>query len=394
MKRVLLVNKFYYNRGGDCVCAINLENLLKAKGHQVAVFAMQYDQNIASEYSSYFASEVSFAGGIGAKFNAAKRIFGLGDIKSQFSKILHNFKPDIVHLNNIHSYLSPVVAKMAKEFGAKVVWTLHDYKLLCPSYACLRNGKPCELCFNDKSSILKHKCMKGSTVASILAHFEAKYWSKAKLQKYTDTFICPSHFMKSRMEMGGFNRLNVVCNFVDPVKLDKFNNLNTCDRKDYYVYVGRLSTEKGINTLIEVAKTLNYPLKVVGGGPLEDLLKKSCEGIGHIQFLGHQNAENVANLLSQARFSVVPSECYENNPLSVIESRCAGTPIVGANIAGIPELIDENCGVTFSSGDKGSLKQAIEFAWNKQWEYKNIKEFAIKTFSPDEHYSKLNVIYG
>lgn len=394
MKRVLIVNKFYYNRGGDCVCAINLEKLLKTKGHQVAVFAMQYDENLTSEYSSYFAPEVSFSGGISSKLNAAKRIFGLGDIKVQFAKILNDFKPDIVHLNNIHSYISPVVAKMAKDFGAKVVWTLHDYKLLCPSYACLRNGKPCELCFNDKHHILKHKCMKGSTVASLLAHLEAKWWNKAKLEKYTDAFICPSQFMQSRMQLGGFGKLNVVCNFIDPVKLDRFKNIQEVDKRDnYYVYVGRLSTEKGVATLLKAAKQLPYTLKIVGGGPLKDELMIQYADCKNIEFLGHQDAETVAQLFSKAKFSIAPSECYENNPLSVIESLCAGTPVIGANIGGIPELIKDNNGLTYNSGDADSLNQAIDSAWSKVWDYNSIKQESLSAFSPDEHYAKIMSIY-
>lgn len=393
MKRVLIVSKFYYPRGGDCVCAINLEKLLREKGHDVAVFAMQYDENIQSEYAKYFASNVEFAGGIGAKLNAAKRIFGMGSIKKEFACILNDFKPEVVHLHNIHSYLSPVVAKMAKKFGATVVWTLHDYKLLCPSYACTRAGFPCELCYNDKLYVLKHKCMKGSSVASTLAYMEAKYWNKSKLEKYTDKFICPSKFMKSRMELGGFDKLNVVCNFVDPVKLDLFKKQNSTQREDYYIYVGRLSEEKGIATLVNVAKEIDFKLKVVGGGPLETQLKQECAEFPNIEFLGHQDANTVAKLLSEARFSVVPSECYENNPLSVIESRCAGTPVVGADIAGIPELIKVQTGIIFEPRNKTSLKQAIEQALCKEWQYDKIKQESLVEFSPDAHYEKIIDIY-
>ena len=141
--RVLVVNKFYYPRGGDCVCTLNLETLLKEKGLEVAVYAMNYPENISSPNDKYFAAEVNFAGGVSAKIAAAKRIFGMGDIIPSFKKILADFKPEVVHFNNIHSYLSPVIVKLAHESGAKTVWTMHDYKLLCPAYTCRRDGKPC-----------------------------------------------------------------------------------------------------------------------------------------------------------------------------------------------------------------------------------------------------------
>ena len=149
-QRILLVNKFYYPRGGDCVVTLNTQSLLRSRGHEVAVFSMQYPENIESEWSKYFSSEVSFDGGMKNKLAALKRTLGWGDVKKSFSRILDEFKPDVVHLHNIHSYISPVVARLAKQRGCRVVWTLHDYKLLCPSYACLRNGEPCELCFNSK----------------------------------------------------------------------------------------------------------------------------------------------------------------------------------------------------------------------------------------------------
>lgn len=132
--KVLIVNKFYYPRGGDCVCAINLGRLLRDNGYETAVFAMDYSENISCEWSSYFASNVDFSGGIKNKLHAFKRILGLGDIRKSFLKILDDFDPDIVHLHNIHSYLSPVLAVLAHERGKKVVWTLHDYKLVCPAY--------------------------------------------------------------------------------------------------------------------------------------------------------------------------------------------------------------------------------------------------------------------
>ena len=176
-KRILIVNKFYYSRGGDCIYALNLERMLQQHGYEVAVFSMQYPENEDSRYGRYFAPQVDFAGGIGAKIAAVKRILGVGDVVARFKQLLSDFKPDVVHLNNIHSYLSPVVGEIAKKAGCRVVWTLHDYKLLCPSYACLRNGESCELCFTDKSSVLRTRCMKGSLAASAVAYVEAWYWN-------------------------------------------------------------------------------------------------------------------------------------------------------------------------------------------------------------------------
>lgn len=176
-------------------------------------------------------------------------------------------------------------------------------------------------------------------------------------------------------------------------KLALVNSLDST-RENYYVYVGRLSAEKGVETLLNVASKLPYILKVAGDGPLRKQMEDQYAGSKNIKFLGHQNAIQVAELLSKARFSVVPSEWYENNPLSVIESLCAGTPVVGARIGGIPELIDEGNGSIFTSGKSEELKAAIEQAFAREWEYDAIKECSNKRFSPNEHLKQIMAIYG
>ena len=396
--KILLVNKFYYNRGGDCVCMINLEHLLRSKGHDVRVYAMQYSQNIPCESAKSFASEVSFSGGgVKGKINALKRVFGWGDIVPSFKRVLDEFKPDVVHLNNIHSYLSPVVAQLAKDFGCKVVWTLHDYKLVCPSYSCLSKGQNCELCFTgDKRNVLKERCMKGSLVASTIAYLEAVKWNRDALERCTDSFICPSRFMADKMLRGGFSqsKLKVLCNFVDPVKYDHLSRLSVDSRQDYYCYIGRMSPEKGVASLLEATSKLDIPLKLAGDGPQLEEFRQRYSQCRQIEFLGRVDADTVCDIISHARFMVMPSVCYENNPLGVIESLCAGTPVLGANIGGIPELIDiDRTGQIYTSGDVSSLRQGIVDMNTASWDYAQIKTDSLSRFSADTHYRKLIELY-
>ncbi len=384
--KVLIVNKFYYPRGGDCIYCLNLEKMLTANGFEVAFFSMEYPENIDSKYSTYFAPQVDFSGGASAKIAAVKRTLGMGDIVCRFKKILEDFRPDIVHLNNIHSYISPVVGEMAKKAGCRVLWTLHDYKLLCPAYSCLRNGKPCELCFNDKLQVLKSRCMKGSLAASAVAYLEAKKWNRKRLEKFTDAFICPSNFMKTKMLQGGFSedKLKVVCNFIDPVKLTQLESLDCTSKEDYYVYVGRLSPEKGAESLLKAASTLPFKLKIAGGGPLKEELQAKYAS-ENIEFLGHLDAISVANLISHAKFAVQPSECYENNPLSVIETLCAGTPVIGAKIGGIPELVTENVGLTYQPGNAEELAACIKEMMSRKYDYASIAKASRQAFSAETH---------
>lgn len=394
-KRILLVNKFYYRRGGDCVCVLNLERLLRRNGHEVAIFAMDYSENEPTQWSRYFAPNVTFQGGAAEKIKMLKRTLGFDNLNDSFKKLLDDFRPDVVHFHNIHSYLSPSLAKTAKQHGATVTWTLHDYKLLCPSYLCLRNGKPCEKCLSHPINVLAHRCMKDSLPASAIAWMESMRWNRKYIQRWVDTFISPSRFLADLMKKGKFDpdKITVLPNFLDMNGETTRAITPAAQREDYYCYVGRLSEEKGVRTLLKVAATLDREIRIAGDGPLLDELKERYDGYSTIKFLGRIGADEVTTLLGNARFSVVPSEWYENNPLSVIESLCAGTPAVGAEIGGIPELINDNNGVTFRPGDESELAQAINSAWWGPWDHQLISDEAHEKFSDLKYYANICKIY-
>lgn len=384
--KILLSNKFYYRRGGDCIYMLNLEQLLKSHSHDIAVFAMDYPENIETPWKQYFPQNMS-------KLMAFTRPFGSAEVKVKFNRLLDDFKPEVVHLNNIHTHLSPIIAELAHNRGIKVVWTLHDYKLLCPRYDCLRNGNDiCELCFNgDKSSCKTYKCMKGSTLASLIGYKEATTWNRRRLEACTDVFICPSKFMAQKMIQGGFTskKLIPLCNFIDIDKCKK----DTYEKENYYCYVGRLSHEKGVKTLIKAAQKLPYKLVIIGGGPLSDELKNETTN-ANIEFIGYKQWDEIKEIVSKARFSVIPSEWYENNPLSIIEAQCLGTPALGANIGGIPELIDNGItGMIFTSRNVEELTQKIEDMWQHQFNYKEIATISQAKYNSENYYREIMKIY-
>ena len=391
--KILLINKFYYHRGGDCTAVFATEQLLRSKGHEIAVFSIKHPENEPSLWEKYFPENVGFSfNGTSGKRSAAIRIFHSTEVVRKFNLLLSDFKPDIVHLHNIHSYISPIVARIAHKKGIRVVWTLHDYKLVCPTYICLKDGKICEKCFNNKLNVVRHKCMKDSYIASFLACMEACYWNRKKLSKYTDLFISPSHFMKDKMIEGGYSpeQIEVLHNFL-PKKMQP-----SVEKEDYYCYVGRLSAEKGVDTLLESAAKLDYNLKVIGGGPLLDLYKKKYRH-NHIQFLGQMKPEQLYPLVQKARLLVVPSVWYENNPFSIIEALSLGTPVLGARIGGIPELIDEGInGSLFTPGDIDELTDKISKCFNlhtNAYNYEKIAGDAQNKFGPDAFYNKLIMFY-
>lgn len=389
--KILIANKYYYNRGGDCVASMALEKLLKAKGHEVAFFSMQYAKNFKSDWASYFPSEVNFqAPDWRGKVNALARIISSSEVKSKFSLLLDRFNPDVVHLNNIHSQLSPVIGEIAHRRNIKVVWTMHDYKLVCPNYTCLHDGKVCSLCVDSHNPVhvLRTKCMKGSLPASVVAYLEALVWNAGRLDANTNCFIAPSQFLATMMIKGGFapEKIKVVSNFINQ------DLPSTCeDKGDYYVYVGRLSEEKGLQTLLSAARSLPFELRIIGDGPLRGLLPDDDP---NIKYLGFKSWDELAPIIQKAKFVVVPSEWYENNPLSVIESQSLGTPVLGAEIGGIPEMIRvPECGMLFESGNKNDLMDKIKLMFSRSFNYKAIAEETKMRFSADRYYKEIIKIY-
>ncbi|MDL2256307.1 glycosyltransferase [Parabacteroides sp. OttesenSCG-928-G06] len=395
MAKILIINKFYYQRGGDCTATLALEKLLMDEGHEVAIFSSQHPKNLPSKWEKYFPSEIDLSSSsIKNILSALTRPFYSREVKRRFLRLINDFQPDVIHAHNIHSYLSPYIVELAAKKGIKVVWTLHDYKLICPAYTCLRSGKPCELCFTHKRNVVRHKCIKNSLSASIIAYLEAIVWNRKKLEKLTKTFISPSHFLKSKMIAAGYRaeKVEVLHNFMQPERLQP-----CLPKGDYYCYVGRLSPEKGVDILLKAAESLPYPLYIIGGGSEFERLKKEYAQ-ENIHFLGHQPPERVIEIVQKARLMVIPSIWYENNPFSVIESLCAGTPVLGANIGGIPELIEiGKNGFLFTPGNIEELREKINdtfLTFNDSYPFQDIADRAREKFSANMFYKQICNIYG
>lgn len=388
--KILLANKFYYRRGGDCIYTMNLEKMLKEKGHDVAVYAMQYPENEKSEWSGYWPTNMT-------KLDAFTRPFGARQVVKGFTRLMDDFKPEVVHLNNIHTQLSPVIAKIAHEKGARVVWTLHDTKLVCPCYTCTRDGKWCTECFTNKKAVIKHRCMPGGLPGAVIGYLEAQKWNKEVLQEYVDLFLPPSKFMMDTCVEGGYNpeKFSVLCNFIDVKKVKGLKGEEVKGLKgDYYVYLGRVNEVKGVRTLCKSAAQLDKELVVIGGGELLPELQEAYKDCKQIEFKGQMQWEEFMPILRGARFMVLPAEWSENNPLTVIESQSLGTPVLGARIGGIPELIDEGVsGMTFTSGDVEDLKDKIKEMFNHEFDYDAIAKNAIERYSSEAYYEKLMKYY-
>ena len=255
----------------------------------------------------------------------------------------------------------------------------------------------------DKLAVVKHRCMPGSIPGAIVGYLEAKKWNKDVLQKYVDWFLPPSKFMMDTCVKGGYSpeKFRVLCNFIDVTKLPEVSS-KTQIKEDYYVYLGRVNEVKGVRTLCKAAAQLDKKLIVIGDGEQLPELKETYKDCSHIEFKGLMQWEEFMPILQKARMMVLPAEWSENNPLTVIESQSLGTPVLGANIGGVPELIVEDGksaaamvpnGMTFTSGDVEDLKDKIEKMFAHDFDYQAIAKDAIERYSSEAYYHKLMDYY-
>ncbi len=399
--KILLVNKFLYPKGGDAISTITTGKLLAKEGHDVFFWGMDHPQNSDYPYKEYFVPYVDYnkPQGKTAQLKAALNILYSFEAKNRFETLIRKVQPNIVHLNNFAHQISPSILHVLRKYQIPAVMTMRDYKMVCASYAMLANGKSCEQCKNGKyyNCFLK-KCTKGSSLKSLINTIEM-YLHHRILHIYDgiSIYISPSKFLKSKVEEMGFKHEVVYLpNFVD---IGTFQPLYE-SQEESIVYIGRLSHEKGIETLVDAVKEINVKLKIIGDGPLAESLiyKSKKEGIQNVEFMGYKIGDDLQNEIKKSIFTVIPSEWYENNPRTVIEAFALGKPALGARIGGIPELVtDWETGMTFESGNSVDLKDKIRLMLRNKERLMDMgrraRELVEKELNPELHYDNLMRIY-
>lgn len=399
--KILMVNKFYYIKGGSETYYFELKRLLESKGHTVIDFSMQDEKNFVSPYSNYFVENVDYNNkeGIFSRIKAAADIIYSFESKRKFERLVNEVKPDCIHLHIFQHQISPSILDVIKKYHIPTIYTAHDLKMLCLNYKMMHHGKLCEQCRGGKYFYcVLNKCVKDSYLKSCVNVVEGYVHRWRHSYDAINVIITPSLFYKKIFEKFGINcnRVIHIPNFID---FNKHEIEFSEDRENYYLYYGRLSKEKGIMTLIKAVENLNVQLKIAGTGPLEEDVRQyvADKKISNIMFLGFKTGKDLSNIVGNAKAIILPSEWYENGPYSAIEALQLGRPIIGADIGGIPELIDNN-GYLFKSRNIDSLKDAIlklEKLDNEQ--YGVFKENSLNLFernyTNEKHYRLLKEAY-
>lgn len=375
--KVLMVNKFLHPNGGSETYIFQLGEELQKRGHEVQYFGMEHEGRAVGNRAQRYTADMDFhTGKIGKLLYPFKIIYSF-EARQKLTAVLRDMEPDVVHFNNINFQLTPSVLYAVRAYRkksgrkVKIVYTAHDYQWVCPNHMMRipADGKICFACREGHFfSCAKNRCIHDSFAKSLLGALEGKLYHRLRAYAMVDVIVCPSAFMKRQLDTDSIlaEKTVIMHNFVERPAVNGNAGHGSQEERpgesaDYVLYFGRFSQEKGIATLLKACKALpEIPFVFAGTGPLEALVEQA----ENVENRGFVTGEALSELIAGARFSVYPSEWYENCPFSVMESQINGTPVLVSDLGGAPELVQAGCtGELFRGGDAEELTAHIRELW-------------------------------
>lgn len=381
--KILQVHNYYQHAGGeDNVVAAEAE-LLRSRGNEVELWSVD-NKNLP--------------GGLSGKLKTALTAAYSPNSRALGREKLRFFKPDIVHVHNFFPLITPSVYDACRDEAVPVVQTLHNYRLICPGALLMRDGHICERCISGSPyQAARYGCYKGSRLGSlVVADMVARHRRQGTWRHKVDRFIALTEFAKDKFVQAGFpaEKIAIKSNFLlDP--LEEPRNSPTL-LGGFALFVGRISEEKGIKTLLKAWTKLGRQvnLKVAGSGPMDALL----QGVPNIEALGRQSSVEVGRLMRQADFLVLPSEWYEGFPLVLVEAFAHGLPVLASRLGGMAEIVrDGETGLWFEPGNAEDLANKVTWLTDHPDECRRMGENAraayLANYSPEINYQQLMDIY-
>ena len=372
--KILMVNKFLYPRGGCETYMLNLAEELKAQGHEVEYFGMYDEKNTVGNSAGLYTTNMDFHSKGLSRFLYPFKIIYSREAKRKLGKVLDDFKPDIVHLNNINFQLTPSVIYAVKKRNIPLVQTVHDYQMICPNHLLysFNETKPCERCISgSKLNCFKHSCIHGSKIKSLIGAIEAKLYSILKTYKKVDLYVCPSKFLENKLLSASDiykDKTFTIHNFIEKKPIPE----KSAATKPYVAFASRLSKEKGVDLLAEAAKLLpDYSFVVAGNGPDDECLKN----IPNVEMKGFLTGDELVSLIVNAKLMILPSVWYENCPLNILETHSFGVPVITMNSGGMAELVDDGkTGVLVDEPTSQAIAEAVKKCFEDEEYYSLIKK--------------------
>lgn len=363
MPVLLSINNYHYRRGGAEVVFFAQNQLFEDIGWQVVPFSMQHEKNQPSLWQNYFVDEIEFGTpySLLQKITLAARITYSFEARKKITALALRVKPDVAHAHNVYHHISPAIFGRLKTLGIPTVLTLHDLKIACPAYKMITHDGVCERCKGGAIwNVAVHRCVKDSLVMSTVVMFKDALHKLLRLYSSdVDHFVVPSRFYLEKLVAWGWprERFSYIPNYIEVKLLPPSNQIGKA-----FVYFGRLEPEKGLATFIKAVAKAGVKAWIIGVGSEEAKLRELVSITGaDVEFRGYRSGESLFDVVRAARAMVLPSEWYENAPMSLMETYALERPVIGANIGGIPELIRVGeTGALFTSGDVGSLVEQLQ----------------------------------
>lgn len=362
MPTQISVTSYYYRRGGAEAVMLDQNDLLEQRGWDIVPFAMEYGQNFETEYDEYFVEEIDFASDYAPVEKVRKVVKSVYSLEARraIGRLIDDVRPDVVHAHNVYHHLTPSIFGAVQKKDVPAVMTVHDLKIGCPSKLMLAPDGVCERCKGGKTwNAIGQRCLKDSLALSTVAAFETTlHRLLGSYRNNVDVFVLPSHFHMNKLIEWGLpaEKARYLPNAVDVSELTPSYSAG-----ERFVFVGRLSEEKGLLTFVNAVAQSGVAATIVGTGPQEDELRRLVERTGaDVEFAGYQTGDALFEIVRGARGLVLPSECYENAPVVLLEAYGVGTPVIGSDLGGIPELvIPGETGLLATAGDAESFAEQL-----------------------------------
>lgn len=410
--KILQIHKYYTkNRGAGSVTAFfETIKLLKRKGHKVIIFSMNDPDNYPTKYQKYFTEHfdlnvISFWKKV---WLIPKTIFNR-EAQRNLEQLIKDEKPDVAHIHNIYHYLTPSIFHTLKKMKVPMVFKLSDYKAICPNKFLFNQGKICEKCKGGKYYwCFLNRCIKNSWAFSFVGMIEAYVHRWLKSYEKIDLFLAPSEFMKRKCIEFGIpeNKIKILRNVMNP---DSFKKPANFREENHFLYVGRISQEKGIDQAIKAVKVLSKrgilgqsKFYIMGKGDDEGRLQNLVNRLGlkkQVDFLGFMTGAKRDEIITNSKFMIVPSIWYDNSPTVISEAGMLGKPVIVSDLGGSPEMvIDEETGFVCDAMNVGELATVIHRMLNLGKEKRERmgqqgREFIGKINNEGEYYEKLMRYY-
>ncbi len=402
--KTILVNTYLSPGGGDTAYIFNLSDLLQSREDEVAFFAMVNGHNRPDPNADLFVSHIDFRelsrqrNPVAGLRVMSRAIYSV-EARGKFEKLLCRFEPDTIHVQNIHAHITPSVVFEARKHGLPVVWTLHDHKLICPNthFMIDATGEICEACGKRAYyHAILGRCKKGSVLASAMASLEAYAHWFMRVRDKVDAFISPSQFLRNKLIDRGFRpeKVHHLPMFVPDICFRRGNG-----RGEHFLFLGKIDPIKGVKAMTEACRSVpDASLIIAGNGDGEYAAQCRCEAPLNAAFVGFKTGRELHQLRDGARAIVLPSLCYENQPLAILEAFAASKPVIASNLGGMTELVKHGeRGLLVPPGDAEALADAMRWMMSHPKEARemgrNAYEYAREVHSAERHYDGLMAIY-